>query len=217
MQVLLDLLRLEYWPIWVGAAVLLIAALFQLLTGRVPNAFTFSAVALAWLVALTQLVPGMLPPLHGGIVSSMAGTVAGLVMLLKAYKLGLGAGCLKAQMAFGAWVGCAMGLETALLAVVFATLLGQVALILIHIAIGRVRGDPSNDFVAAEQTASDAMLPAQATVAVGSIGGVMLFFVIGSSYLPHNQLQAAAAGKAAPQLANPPAAAALQAIAKPKG
>jgi hypothetical protein len=204
MQALLDVLRPEYWPIWVGAAVLIIAALFQILSGRVPNAFTFPAIALAWLVALLLFVPGLMPPLHGGIVPSVAGTVAGVVMLLKAYKLGLGAGCLKAQMAFGAWVGCAVGLETTLLTVVFATLLGQAVLLVVHIVIGRLRGNPSNDFVGAEHASADAMLPAQMTLAVGSIGGILLFFIIAASYLPHNNQQAGAAVQPAGPRVNPP-------------
>lgn len=202
MQDLLAVVRFEYWPIWVAAAVLIIATMFQVLTGRVPNAFTFPAIALAWLVVLLHSVPGLMPPLHGDIVSSIAGTVAGLVMLLKAYRLGLGAGCLKAQMAFGAWVGCALGLETTLLTVVFATLLGQVVLLLAHIVIGRLRGNPSNDFVGAEQASADAMLPAQTSLAVGSIGGILLFFVIAASYLPHNKQQAGAAIQPALQLVN---------------
>jgi hypothetical protein len=216
MPALLDVLRLEYWPIWVGAAVLIVAALFQMLTGRVPNAFTFAAIAAAWLVALLQFVPGVIPPLHGGIVPSVAGTVAGLVMLLKAYKLGLGAGCLKAQMAFGAWVGCAVGLETALLSVVFATLLGQVTLIILHVVVGRLRGNPSDDFVGAEQAAADAMVPAQVTLAVGSLGGVLLFFVIAASYLPHNKPQVGVAIQpAAPQFN--PAIGAQPVVAKQNG
>jgi hypothetical protein len=152
-----------------------------------------------------QSVPGLMPLLNGDIVSSMAGTVAGAVMLLKAYKLGLGAGCLKAQMAFGAWVGCAMGLETTLLTVVFATLQGQVVLILTHIVVSRLRGNPSNDFIGAEQGSADAMLPAQTTLTVGSIGGILLFFVIAASYLPHNKQQAGAALQPALPLVNPPA------------
>ena len=107
-------------------------------------------------------------------------------------------------MAFGAWVGCAMGLETTLLTVVFATLQAQVVLLLAHIVIGRLRGNPSNDFIGAERASADEMLPAQTTLAVGSIGGILLFFVIAASYLPHNNQQPGAAVQPALQRVNPP-------------
>jgi hypothetical protein len=193
-QPLLDLLLPEYWPIWVGLAVLLIAALFYQLTSRVPNAFTFSAMAAAWMTAaLMQLQPGILPPTAGGLVSSMVATAAGLLMLGKLYKLGLGAGCLKTQMAFGAWLGCALSLEPALLMTVLATLIGGSTTVLIQIAVGRFRGKPVEELVVGDEPAAESLpFPAQTTLALGSVGGVLLFFVVGASYLPHNKRQAAA-------------------------
>jgi hypothetical protein len=63
-------------------------------------------------------------------------------------------------------------------------------------------GNPSNDFVGAEQVAAGAMLPAQTTLAVGSIGGVLLFFVIAAGYLPHNKQQAGVPVDVGPRVAN---------------
>ena len=125
-------------------------------------------------------------------------------MLGKLYKFGLGAGCLKAQMAFGAWVGCALPWETALIVTVATTLWACAFVVLATIAWGRLMGRPVSKFSFAEPkdnstnakyqdelddesaVESDEHLaddrppqfkiPAQLMLTVGTITGVLFFF-----------------------------------------
>jgi hypothetical protein len=200
---LLEIFRPEYWPLVVALGVLLAAGLLYAVLGRVPNAFTFLAIAAGWATALAQ--PALFgAPLGGGIGGSLICTVAGLLMLGKLYKFGLGAGCLKAQMAFGAWVGCALPWETALIVTAATTLWGCAFVVLATIAWGRLMGRPVSEFNFAEPEArarsakyqdelDDELdhesdedstgerppqfeIPAQVMLTVGTITGVLFLF-----------------------------------------
>src|SRR5262245_59703825 len=100
---------LPYWPVAIGVGVLLIAAWLNGKSGRVPNLLTFGMIAAAWLAAWFVIGPQLAPSSGGSLGSSLASTFAALVVLLPAYAIGfVPAGCVKAQMAFGAWLGCAL-------------------------------------------------------------------------------------------------------------
>jgi hypothetical protein len=179
MQALAILMAPTYWPMWVGCGYLFFVAVLYQLTGRVPNIVTFAAILLAWLVGLLLAVPGVLPPAGGGIVESLVCTAACLIMLLKAYKLGLGAGCLKAQMGLGAWLGCALPLETALIVSVFATLIGQCAILVLGVIWRRMQAGPIREIpLRDDQRGQSHQFPAQIPLSLGSIAGVMLAFVL---------------------------------------
>jgi hypothetical protein len=199
----LEILRPEYWPLVIALGVLVVAGLLYAVLGRVPNAFTFLAIAAGWATALAQPVL-FGAPLGGGIAGSLICTAAGLLMLGKLYKFGLGAGCLKAQMAFGAWVGCALPWETALIVTAATTLWACAFVVLATIAWGRLLGRPVSEFKFAEPQArvsetkyqdelEDELddesvehigddgpppfeVPAQAMLTVGTITGVLFFF-----------------------------------------
>jgi hypothetical protein len=178
-QALANLLTVPYWPMWVGCAFLFFVALLYQLIDRVPNVLTFSAIVAAWVVGLLLAVPGLLPPAGGGIASSLVCTVACPMMLLKAYKIGLGAGCLKAQMALGAWIGCALPLESALIVSVFATLIGGSTMAILWIIEGRLRGKRLSEISLGDNQSADSRpFPAQIPLSLGSIGGVLLAFVL---------------------------------------
>lgn len=233
MAAVLEILRPEYWPLVVAMGVLVVAGLLYAVLGRVPNAFTFLAIAAGWATALAQPVL-FGAPLAGGIGGSLICTVAGLLMLGKLYKFGLGAGCLKAQMAFGAWVGCALPWETALIVTAATTLWACAFVVLATIAWGRLMGRPVSEFSFAEpadktrvakyqdefdddsdedESAEDRPpqfeIPAQVMLTVGTITGILFFFWLDAQgakpYLPHNQQRVAAAQAKMAAANNPPA------------
>jgi hypothetical protein len=198
-QALIDFLSVAYWPIWVGFAFMFVVALTFQIQGRVPNALTFFGIATGWLVAVViECAPGLLPATGGGILPSLAATVVCLVLQLKAYKIGLGAGCLKAQMVFGAWIGCALPLEPALLVSAFATLFGGATLAVLWIIAARMNGLRLSELLLSRPQPQDDLeeegfadyqapqvsigpnqfFPAQLPLAFGSIAGVLLFFVL---------------------------------------
>ena len=207
MAALLEILRPEYWPLVIALGVLLVAGLLYAVLGRVPNAFTFLAIAVGWATALAR--PALFgAPLGGGFAGRLICTIAGLLMLGKLYKFGLGAGCLKAQMAFGAWVGCALPWETALIVTAATTLWGCAFVVLATIAWGRLMGRPVSEFNFAEpanRSGEDQPpqfeIPAQVMLTVGTITGVLFFFWLDAQgakpYLPHNRQRVAAQAKLA--------------------
>lgn len=104
-------LDFRYWPIWVAIGFMFIAAAIQGWTQSVPNWLTFSAVLAAW-VAGWCVSRGDLPSAGGGIKSALLLSLLGLLLLLPCYALGiLGAGCPKASMVLGGWIGCAVCLR----------------------------------------------------------------------------------------------------------
>jgi len=179
MQALANLLSIAYWPLWVGCGYMFVVAVLYQLLGRVPNAVTLSAIGAAWLVGLLEGVPGLLPVTGGGIVSSLVCSGACLLILLKAYKVGLGAGCLKAQMGLGAWIGCALPLETAFIVSALATFIGAATIIVLAIVLGRLHGKPVSHLPLSDGRPREAHhFPAQIPLSFGSIGGVLLAFVL---------------------------------------
>lgn len=180
MQALAFLAAVESWPLWVGFGYMFVVAAVYKILDRVPNALSLSAVVTGWAAAfLVEFAPGILSRANGGLFPSLVGSVACLVMLLKAYKIGLGAGCLKAQMGLGAWIGCALPLETTLIVSVFATLCGGSLLAIFWIIAARRAGVRLGDFALGHhQPDRFYVLHAQPPLALGSIGGVLLAFAL---------------------------------------
>ena len=56
MAAVLEILRPEYWPLVVAMSVLGVAGLLYAGLGRVPNGFTFLAIASGWATAAAQPV-----------------------------------------------------------------------------------------------------------------------------------------------------------------
>ena len=96
-------------PAAVGLGILLLAAAFQALARRVPNVLTLSGIATGWMFAIfldathRSMFPGPM------LAASLAGVFVALTMMFPIHRSKkLGAGCVKAQMAFAAWVSCAI-------------------------------------------------------------------------------------------------------------
>ena len=101
----------RYWPIGVAIVFLALAAGLNAAFGVVPNWLTFPAILAAW-VAGWCVSRGTAPSAGGGFRPALLLAFVGLVMLLPFYAFGvLGAGCVKANMALGGWIGCAVGAE----------------------------------------------------------------------------------------------------------
>ncbi|MCI0356992.1 MAG: hypothetical protein L0211_00710 [Planctomycetaceae bacterium] len=213
---LLEILRLEYWPLLVAMGVLLAAAIAHAILGRVPSVLMLLAVAAAWAAAFAR------PPLFGGqalaggILGSLLCTVTPLVVFLKYWKLGLPADCMKPQMAFGAWVGCALAWDPAVVVTFATSMLGFCFTLILTIAYGRICGRPVDDnFDFADTYSSSSTqgdlegeffdyepprpfkIPAQLLLSVGTITGLLFFFWLDAQnekkpYFPHNQRRVAA-------------------------
>ncbi len=96
--------------LWWGAALTLgvAACVYDLRTGRIPNALTFGAAAAAFAVRLLLVGPW-------GLGEGAAGWLTGTAILLPFYALGgLGGGDVKLLAAIGAWLGPLAALEVGL-------------------------------------------------------------------------------------------------------
>jgi prepilin peptidase CpaA len=106
---------LGHWPLWFVCLAMIAAAVIDGWKLKVPNWLTFPLVLTGWLLGLTHSL-GLLPPSMGvgGIGAALAGTALGFVLLFPVYAIGgMGAGDVKMQMGFGAWVGAFYGFGNA--------------------------------------------------------------------------------------------------------
>jgi Flp pilus assembly protein protease CpaA len=113
------------WPIYVGMVLLLISAIINVMSKEylVPN----------WL-SLSSLVGGVLvaviwgPSFKADIVSCAMGALIGLFGMVLPFSKGyLGAGSVKMQMAFGAWVGAGASSNQTMGMMIGTTLLAALA------------------------------------------------------------------------------------------
>jgi Flp pilus assembly protein protease CpaA len=154
----------EFWAMGPGVLFLIAAAFCQWGLKRVPNAlclgFLMGALALAAASSFGAVQSA------GGLGSSLLGLTLGFAMLLPLYARGMGAGCVKAQAVFGAWVGCALPAAQCALAVFATTLLGAaLTQAFLWLAWQWVSCEDREGFE----------FPAQVTLSLGSLIGVGLF------------------------------------------
>lgn len=111
---------------WVALAIAVVACVLDLRTRRIPNGVTLGGAA-------AGLVYGVVA--HGpfGLLQSLLGWTAGLVVFLPFFALGgLGAADVKLVACLGAWLGPSMAIWTAL----YAALAGGVMAVLLAISTG---------------------------------------------------------------------------------
>ena len=172
----MNLLDPTLWALWCGCLLLLMAASVNARTLRVPNQLTLPALLSGLLLALVIGSSTGTPTHGGGLVPSLGAAIVGLLLLVPFYaNHGLGAGCVKMQMAFGAWAGCALGLRAAVLVTGLATVVGVLLTTIaasLFVATHRLRPYM-------EQTYDAYLFPAQITLSLGSICGVILAGVLG--------------------------------------
>ena len=105
----------------VFSAILLVAAIGDLRTRRIPNKLVvvLGALGMAYGVARAPIIPGLI---HSG-----GGLLVGLACWLPFYLLGwLGAGDVKLYAAAGAWLGAARAAEGAVVGALFGALLSLI-------------------------------------------------------------------------------------------
>jgi len=110
---------LANWPLWFLSVAMIVAAVIDGWKLKVPNWLTFPLILSGWLLGLIYNC-GFLSG-NGGIGASLAGTALGFALLLPVYAIGgMGAGDVKMQMGFGAWVGAFFGLSQGLWIIFYA-------------------------------------------------------------------------------------------------
>lgn len=157
-------------PLGIGIIILSLAALSQAWATRVPNMLTLPAIVAGWGFAIYADRVHQAPWTESAFVASILGTLLALAILLPAYVTQrLGAGCVKAQMAFAAWACIAVPLVPALCMIASATVGGLiVSFAYLHLAVA--------DFD--EQRRYAYAFPAQVTMTVVAIMNALACWII---------------------------------------
>ena len=104
---------LDHWPLWFICAAMIAAAVIDGWKLKVPNWLTFPLILSGWALGLVHDSGWLLGSTGiGGIGASLAGTMVGFALLYPIHMIGgMGAGDVKMQMGFGAWIGAFYGLS----------------------------------------------------------------------------------------------------------
>ncbi len=102
---------LTNWPLAFICLAMIVAAVIDGWKLKVPNWLTFPLVLTGWLLGLCHNLGWLEGTGNGGLGSSLAGTLVGFALLFPVWAIGgMGAGDVKMQMGFGAWIGAFYGL-----------------------------------------------------------------------------------------------------------
>jgi prepilin peptidase CpaA len=102
---------LNHWPLWFVCLAMVAAAVIDGWKLKVPNWLTFPLVLSGWGLGLLHSLGFMGEATGiGGLGASLVGTALGFLLLFPVYAIGgMGAGDVKMQMGFGAWMGAFYG------------------------------------------------------------------------------------------------------------
>ncbi len=144
---------LDHSPLWFISAAMIVAAVIDGWKLKVPNWLTFPLVLSGWAFGLAHMY-GLGRPFDGVEPSSylwgsLACTALGFALLFPVYAVGgMGAGDVKMQMGFGAWVGAFYGMWTGLSVVLcafcLAVLIGGVLAVIMMVVRGQIRQNLAN-------------------------------------------------------------------------
>src|SRR5207237_8615333 len=137
------------WPLLFVSAAVIVAAVIDAWKLKVPNWLTFPLVLSGWTFGLLHDVGFFAGSGVGGIGASLVGTLVGFLLLLPVYAIGgMGAGDVKMQMGFGAWVGAYFGIADGLRVIwwafAVAVIIGGVIALAMIIIRGRYRHNFGN-------------------------------------------------------------------------
>jgi prepilin peptidase CpaA len=146
---------LNHWPLGLVCVTMIVAAVIDGWKLKVPNWLTFPLVLSGWLLGLLHDFDLLEGTGAGGLGASLAATALGFALLLPVYAIGgMGAGDVKMQMGFGAWVGAFYGLKPGpghdgalwivFVAFVVAALLGGVIALGMILVRGQLRRNLAN-------------------------------------------------------------------------
>ena len=111
---------LEHWPLTFISAAMIVAAVIDGWKLKVPNWLTFPLVLSGWTLGLLHNFGLLESTGAGGIGASLAGTALGFALLFPVHAIGgMGAGDVKMQMGFGAWIGAFFGLDGGALGIIW--------------------------------------------------------------------------------------------------
>ena len=117
----MGLFTLANWPLLFICGAMVVAAVIDGWKLKVPNWLTFPLVVSGWLLGLLHNFGVLEATGTGGIGASLAGTAVGFALLWPVYAIGgMGAGDVKMQMGFGAWMGAYFGLWQGMATVFYA-------------------------------------------------------------------------------------------------
>jgi Flp pilus assembly protein protease CpaA len=168
----MTLFDIELWAIWFAFGLMVTAAVINLATLRVPNWLSLPAVLAGWITAVLVSLEASVPSKGGGIKASLAATALSALV----YSRGsIGVGCVKMQMAFGAWVGCALPLESTVLTTIMGAAVGKSATNL-AVLVWKTRSKSKSR---EKEDQSLRQFPAQVTLSLGSIVGAFIPFAAG--------------------------------------
>src|SRR5947199_1840350 len=103
---------LHNWPLAFVCLAMIVAAVIDGWKLKVPNWLTFPLILSGWALGVLHDCGLLGGTGTGGIGASLAGTALGFALLLPVYAIGgMGAGDVKMQMGFGAWIGAFYGLS----------------------------------------------------------------------------------------------------------
>lgn len=172
----LGITLLEHWPIWLVSVTLILAAVIDGFERRVPNWIAFPMIVSGWIYSVSMFG-------WEGLLWSIGGTAAGLLLLLPAYAIGgMGAGDVKLLAGVGAWVHCTHVLYAFCLSAIIGAVIA-VGMVLLqkawkkHMAqfwmilseITTIRNPSELSSIAAERKSSMLLLPYGIPIALGSI------------------------------------------------
>src|SRR5437588_3779748 len=103
---------LNHWPLWFICLAIIVSAGIDGWKLKVPNWLTFPLVLSGWGLGVFHDCGLLEGTGSGGIGASMVCTALGFALLFPVYSIGgMGAGDVKMQMGFGAWIGAFYGFE----------------------------------------------------------------------------------------------------------
>jgi prepilin peptidase CpaA len=103
---------LSHWPLWFICAAMIVAAVIDGWKLKVPNWLTYPLVLSGWTLGILHNCGLLESTGSGGFGASLLATALGFFLLFPLYAIGgMGAGDVKMQMGFGAWVGSFYGMQ----------------------------------------------------------------------------------------------------------
>jgi prepilin peptidase CpaA len=103
---------LNHWPLTFVCVAMIVAAVIDGWKLKVPNWLTFPLVLSGWVLGLLHNFGWLEATGTGGLGASLTGAAFGFVLLFPVYAIGgMGAGDVKMQMGFGAWIGAFYGFD----------------------------------------------------------------------------------------------------------
>ena len=137
----MTLFTLANWPLLFVCAAMVVAAVIDGWKLKVPNWLTFPLIFSGWGLGLAHNCGVLAGTGTGGFGAALAGTALGFALLLPVYAIGgMGAGDVKMQMGFGAWVGAFFGLSAGLSIIFWAFAVAVVLGGVIALGMIAVRG-----------------------------------------------------------------------------